>query len=189
MRTELMLLIVGLGLSGCAVPTAPNDETLLVVNPVKPSVQASLTTASNASSVLVKVRVSWRAAGTLSHSLSAPPKGKYRVVAFEPYQGFAPLEIRSVSEGSPTEKFEFNPGPYGAAGILVLGIVTAPIWGPVYLASKVRDVPAGDYLWIEDADTGEVVAGKSPWDQNVRQPTMSARGRLQPVEDDAKRVD
>jgi len=165
-------------LCGCAAER-PRDEPLVLGVAIDPVSPITLNTASNAYGVHVKVQATWHAAGNLWHSITAPPAGKYVLVAYEEGYGFVPLRIRTTAENIPRDPDPWWKGfAQGAApGILAVAIVTAPFWGPVYLATRPKDLPAASYLWMEDADTGAVVAGTSPW--VIRDPVTAENDRAQ----------
>jgi hypothetical protein len=117
------------------------------------------------------VRVTWRTVGVRQHTIVAPPQGRYLVFAYEQGYELAQVnEVRKTSDNvpkSPSDPFLQSLGEGVAQGagplIITLAIVTAPIWGPIYLSSRPEKLPSGGFLWLEDAETGEVVAGRLPW--------------------------
>jgi hypothetical protein len=162
----LMPLIL---VSGCA-SEGYRDEPLVITAALD---QTSITknTARNAYDVVVLVHVKW---GTTSsgHKINVPTAGNYLVLAYERGGSFVPVTIVSTFEQTrrqPSIPGELLDGAAegalkGAAPfIFVMGIVTAPAWLPFYVHYRPRDLPENGYLWVEDTESGEVIAGNSPW--------------------------
>ena len=169
-RLALVLLLLAC-LAGCIpVPAKSREEPLVLSIAADPSDQTTLTTASNAHSVDVKVEAIWRSGGSHFHRLVAPARGKYLILAYERGHGFAPVKIRSVSQNRP--KIDLHDGSGYALGWMLL---TAPIWVPIDLSFRPTELPKDGFVWLEDAETGEVVAGMYPW--NIE------RAFAQPVDD------
>lgn len=149
---------------------------------------------------LAQATVTW-SNGTHDATLlgfDAMPGATYRVMAYEAGRGAVPAALELVE---PPHSGTASPDPHrpkrdgevfaeralGVVGEIALGVVlqltapvivlTAPVWIPIALAaSKPRYRPAPDccFVWLEDADTGVTVAGRSPWTPPPDDPTPVA---------------
>jgi len=166
-----MLLAALIHLGGCATGT-PRDTPLDILSgDTYPGSETKFYIASGSYSVNLLVSVDWQTVGSKRHEMVSPPQGKYLIFAYEVGHGIARVkEVRKTSENIPKEPMDpnakaFAEGLAQGAGplILTLAIVTAPIWGPIYLTSRPESLPTGGFLWMEDAETGERVVGTLPW--------------------------
>jgi hypothetical protein len=93
--------------------------------------------------------------------IELPANGRFQLLAYEVGNGFVPVAMRA-----PPDRSQRGQGiPLGAEGVTLL-IMTAPLWGPFYLANKRPEQKPSDdccFIWIENSDTGAVVAGTTPW--------------------------
>jgi hypothetical protein len=173
-RIVLICVVATLAqLGGCATVGHSDGQakSLEISSGIEPTSITRISAGPESYSVTLLVRVPWRTAGARRHRMVAPPQGRYLVFAYEQGYGLVQIdEVRKTSENVPT-----SPGNpllesladgvvQGAAPLIfALAIVTAPIWGPIYLTSRPEGLPTGGYLWLEDAQTGELVAGSLPW--------------------------
>jgi hypothetical protein len=103
-----------------------------------------------------------------------PPKASLLVIAYEHERGVAPARVQSPQPSRPLGTIEREVATMAFLGavplILTAAILTAPVWVPIYAInhhSKKRPSENCCFIWIEDANTGEVIAGTNPWIQNA----------------------
>ena len=172
-RTGVLLtfLVLLLPLCGCAT-VGTEDGELKMLSGADPASATMFHTGHESYSVNLLVRVDWKTAGTRQHEIVAPTRGKYLLFAYEEGRGLVPLqEIRKKSENAPknpldpTARALLEGLAQGAFPLIAsLAILSAPIWGPIYLSSRSEALPSAGYLWMEDAETGEQLAGRTPWE-------------------------
>jgi len=127
----------------------------------------------------VDVTTTWSAqpSDTVPLTIYAQEDGKFVIFAYEVGKGLAPAKIAVAPPPTPRlPQHEFvKAGMEGVMqGLLPWILITTPIWLPIYaLASHaqarriVAAVESGPccFVWIEDAKSGDVVAGRPPWEQ------------------------
>jgi hypothetical protein len=104
-------------------------------------------------------------------TIDALPKKELLVFAHESGRGLVPATLAlapAPPRPRPSLKTELLHGV--AHGLAPLIVVTAPIWLSIYALTRhteVKNEPSDPccFVWIEDAVSGEVVAGRSPWGQ------------------------
>ena len=120
----------------------------------------------------VEMTRSNKEACTAELTLAAEPGAERSVFAYELGHGLAPATMR-VEPHRPRGASSSSSwsGSLSYCGECVaLFILTAPIWYPFYAHSKQREAKSRQaaakycFVWVEDAQSGEVVAGRLPWE-------------------------
>lgn len=100
---------------------------------------------------------------------------RYAIMSFElapeQHPKNAQLQLMDARPEPPLWMYAAGGATYGALiGALPVIIMTAPLWGPAYLISQKYPPPPPTsrpfenccFVWIQDVDSGAVVAGSSP---------------------------
>lgn len=126
----------------------------------------------------IDVTTTWSAQpnDTVPLTVHAPADGEFVIFSYEIGKGLAPAKVALAPPPAPRlpQNGFAKAGMEGVMqGLLPWLLITAPIWLPIAgLASRaearriVAAVESGPccFVWIEDAKSGEVVAGRPPWE-------------------------
>ncbi len=105
-------------------------------------------------------------------NFKVPPNGKFTVFAYEIGHGLVPAALHRPKPKTSTDKVVeamLGEGPKSLPVTGPLIIMTAPIWGPIAFLNATKDRLGENccFVWIEDANTGEQLAGESPGDRRL----------------------
>ena len=135
----------------------------------------ALNTTAGFTSVDVEAAWSSREKETIPLTAYTHANAELVVFAYEIGKGLAPAEVSLSAAPVPRSENPFFEAFLGGAANHLFGliIVTAPIWLPILALSNRSAAQAARtamhqerccFVWIEDAKSGEVVAGSLPWE-------------------------
>jgi hypothetical protein len=194
-RGALVALALATQLAGCQSmqtadmpePSPENAVSLIGASSGGPQVPLKATPGL----ISVEIEVSWSngAKDETLLGLEASPASELLVLAYERGRGFLPAASR-LRRPAPARASSFDwTGALNYCGpCFALVILTAPIWLPIKAQanrSALRPSPDCCFVWIEDAKTGEIVAGSSPWQQAAipAYTSTGAKGPSLPTDD------
>jgi hypothetical protein len=134
--------------------------------------------------LLLEVEAAWSGGrrDAIRFDLATPPKAAFLLVAYDRDFGVVPAQVKSRRPpGRPRPVLLGGTGSSGMAILVYGALLTAPIWLPILVVrhyTKDNRSPDCCFIWIEDTDTGEIVAGTSPWIRNtfaVSAPSVGSR--------------
>lgn len=196
MRVRRFALCLAAGFSAGCATTQPRlddagyrEEPLVLTVNSDPASVRSLKLGKSTTSVSLRIEADCDK-GVARRFFTVAPQGNDLILGYQTGRGAVPVRLQGIKEFRPAEE---NPRADAFGKALVSGffdnvygasllIISAPIWYPIKQAVKEANTShdvEDCYVWIEDAKSGDRIAGDWPWGRlMIEQPSADAASAI-----------